>query len=76
MDIMMPGIKDQPAAAPWLFHRQQINLPRLICELTAKDANASPQLIEEELQKRGVDAPRELIALWMRDCGNLTSPQD
>ena len=75
MDIMMPGIKDQPAAAPWLFHREQINMPRLICELTAKYRDASPEQIEEELQKRGVDAPRELIALWMRDCGKLETRQ-
>ena len=75
MDIMMPGIKEQPAAAPWLFHREQVNLPRLICELTAKHANVSPQQIEEELQKRGVDAPRELIALWMKDCRNVDSQQ-
>jgi len=73
MDIMMPHIKEQPAAAPWLFHREQVNLPRLICELTAKHGNVSPQAIEEELQMRGVDAPRELIALWMKDCRNDNS---
>jgi len=75
MDIMMPDIKDQPAAAPWLFHREQINLPRLICELTVKHGDASSDQIEAELQKRGVDAPRDLIALWMRDCGKPEGPQ-
>jgi hypothetical protein len=75
MDIMMPTIHDQPAAAPWLFHRAQMNLPRLICELTAKHRDASPEQIETQLQKRGVGAPRDLIALWMRDCEKLEGPR-
>jgi hypothetical protein len=73
MDIMMPGVREQPAPAPWLEHRERIKLPLLVCELTAQHPDATPQQIEEELQKRDVDAPRELIALWMRDCNNRQS---
>ena len=34
MDIMMPNVREQPAPAPWLLHRDKISVPRLICELT------------------------------------------
>ena len=70
MDIMMPGVNEQPAPAPWLLHREHVNVPRLICELAARQPNATPQQIDKELKKRGVDAPRELIAVWLRDCKN------
>jgi len=73
MDIMMPSVKEQPAAAPWLQHRERIHLPWLICELSARHGDATPQQIEEELQKRGVDAPRDLIAVWLRDFKNSQS---
>ena len=75
MDIMMPSVKEQPAPAPWLLHRDRINVPRLICELTAHRNDATPQQIEEELEKRGIDAPRELIAVWMRDCKRPERPR-
>jgi len=75
MDIMMPSVKQQPAPAPWLLHRDNISIPRLICELTAQHRDATPQQIEEELKKRGVDAPRDLIAIWLRDYQNSQAPQ-
>jgi len=75
MDIMMPRVREQPAAAPWLLHRDKINVPRLICELTAQRSESTPQTIEDELQKRDVDAPRELIALWMKDCKIQNRPR-
>src|SRR5262249_7202957 len=68
MDILLPSVKEQPAAAPWLLHREQIDLPRLICEAAARREDPTVEQVEEELQKRGVDLPRELIAFWIRDC--------
>jgi len=68
MDIMMPSVREQPAPAPWLLHQERINVPRLICELTSQRNNPTPQQIQEELKKRDVDVPRDLITLWMTDC--------
>jgi len=68
MDIMMPPLHEQPAPAPWLIHRERIDVPGVICSAIAQNPDATPDEVNQELWKRHAEVPGPLVVERMKKC--------
>ena len=68
MDIMMPGIDEQPAPAPWLAFHKHTDVPRLIGDLLRQNPQASLEEVAAELRQRHAELPRDVVADLMQRC--------
>ena len=64
----MPPLHEQPAPAPWLVHRERIDVPRVICDVVSRNPDAVPDEINQELRKREAELPGTLVTEWMKKC--------
>jgi hypothetical protein len=66
MDIMMPDIHEQPAPAPWLALREHVDARKVVHEVLARNAKATPEDVAHELRKRNAELPADVVADLMQ----------